>query len=168
MEILKSTPENIDEIFSVYDAATQYQKTVNNKNWKGFERERVLQEIEEGRHYVILEGDTIACTFLIKDEDRAIWKEKDADPAIYIHRIATNPLFRGGSYVKKIVEWAKEYCKQHQKDYIRIDTMSGNERLNKYYTSCGFTFLGVTDVEWSPELPEHYRNISLSIFEIKL
>ncbi|AOC94471.1 Acetyltransferase (GNAT) family protein [Flavobacterium anhuiense] len=168
MIIFKTTIQDIDAVFDIYNQATSYQKTVNNKSWRGFERALIEKEIAENRHYIIKEGIEIACTFVITFNDLIIWKEASKDPAIYLHRIATNPKFRGRSYVKKIIEWAKEYAKQKGKEYIRLDTHSGNERINKYYSSCGFTYKGISTIEWTNELPEHYKEGSFSLFEIKL
>lgn len=168
MEFLKTKNEDIDTVFDIYNAATSYQKTVNNKSWRGFERTLIEKEITENRHFIIKEGNEIACTFVITFDDLIIWKEASTDPAIYLHRIATNPKFRGQSYVKKIVEWAKTYAKEYNKSYIRLDTHSGNERINQYYMSCGFDYKGISTIEWTSELPAHYKEGSFSLFEIKL
>jgi hypothetical protein len=124
MEIIKTTNADIDAVFEIYNEATSYQKTVNNKSWRGFERALIETEITENRHFIIKEDDQIACTFVITFNDLIIWKEASSDPAIYLHRIATNPKFRGRSYVKKIIEWAKTYAKENGKSYIRLDTLS--------------------------------------------
>ena len=168
MRITNSTPEDIDAIFELYDAAVEFQKTVFNKQWQGFERSLVETEISENRQWKILENDRIACIFAITFNDPLIWKEKDADPAIYIHRIVTNPDFRGGAYVKEIVNWAGEYARSIDKQYIRMDTWGDNEKLRNYYVSCGFKYLGVTEMKKTEGLPKHYEGISLSLFEIKL
>ena len=168
MEFLKTTKKDIDAIFDIYNQATAYQKTVNIKSWRGFEKELIEKEIEEERHFIIKEENEIACTFVLTFNDLIIWKEAAEDPAVYIHRIATNPKFRGQSYVKKIIEWVKVYAHENSKSYIRLDTHSGNERINKYYTSCGFEYKGISIIEWTPELPEHYKEGSFSLFEIKL
>jgi ribosomal protein S18 acetylase RimI-like enzyme len=168
MEIRNSTANDIEDIFKIYEQASAYKLQVGNKGWKGFKLVQVQKEIAENRHFVILEGQEIACTFLLTFKDVIIWKESANDTSIYIHRIATNPLFRGNSYVTKIVTWAKEYAIANEKKYIRLDTHSGNDKINTYYISCGFTFKGVNQINWTPELPEHYKEGSFSLFEIAL
>jgi ribosomal protein S18 acetylase RimI-like enzyme len=168
MRIVRSNPEDIDAIFALYDAGTSYQKTVAEKHWAGFERSLVEEEIRDGRQYKILEGDQIACVFVISFRDPLLWHEKDSDPSIYLHRIATNPDFRGRGYVKHIVDWSREYAEEHGQQYIRMDTGSGNDKLNDYYVSCGFTYLGIIPVADTEELPLHYRGGNSSLFELKL
>jgi ribosomal protein S18 acetylase RimI-like enzyme len=166
--IRKSTMEDLDKIFTLYDLATSYQKTVFNKSWQGFERSKVQREIEAGCHFVLEQNGMMVSTFLITLSDPLIWQEANADSAIYLHRIATDPAFRGNGYVRQIVDWAKAYAAQHGQQYIRLDTHSGNEKINAYYISCGFTYQGIRQIEWTSDLPEHYKNESLSLFEMKL
>lgn len=166
MKILNSETEDVDKIFKIYEDATAYQKTVNNKSWKGFERALVEKEISENRHFKIMEGDEIACSFVITFSDPIIWKNTTPDNAIYLHRIATNSSFRGRSYLKRIVEWSLKYGKEKDVSFIRLDTHSGNEKINRYYISCGFSFKGVSEIEWTADLPEHYREGPFSLFEI--
>lgn len=168
MHITNSTPDDIDIIFELYDEAVKFQKTVFNKQWQGFERSLVETEISEGRQWKIIVEGQVVCIFAITFSDPLIWNEKDKDPAIYIHRIVTNPEFRGGAYVKEIVKWSKDYARSINKKYVRMDTWGDNEKLKEYYVSCGFEYLGQTRMENTAGLPKHYEGLSLSLFEIQL
>lgn len=168
MEITNSTLDDIPAIFKLYDEATSYQKVVNNKSWQGFERELIEQEIEESRHFVIKEDDEVACTFLIAFKNPTLWNDEGLDRAIYLHRIATNPKFRGRSYVQKIVDWAIDYAKENNLSFVRLDTHSGNDRLNQHYIRCGFAYQGITSIEWTPDLPAHYQDGPFSLFELEV
>lgn len=168
MEIILSQKEDIDVIFELYEAAIAFQKQVGTNSWKGFERVMIEQEIAEKRHFVIKDENQITATFVLTYNDPIIWKEADKDSALYIHRIATNPNFRGRSYVQKIVNWVIEYARKTEKDFVRLDTTSGNERLNQYYIKCGFTYKGISHIEWTKELPEHYKEGLFALFEIKI
>ena len=77
-------------------------------------------------------------------------------------------MFRGKHLVKIIIEWAKDFCKKHNKQFIRMDTWGDNESLTTYYQSCGFKFLGLTTLQKSEGLPKHYEGAHLSLFEIKV
>ena len=168
MKIVNSTIKDIDQIFKIYDDATSYQKDVGKKSWKGFDKELIEKEISEKRHFVIIDDGEVACTFLIAFSNPTIWNDKGEDNSIYLHRIATKTNFRGRSYVKKIVDWSVEYAKELNKSFVRLDTHSGNERINDYYKKCGFTYKGISTIEWTADLPEHYKDGPFSIFEIVL
>ncbi len=168
MRIINSTPADLDIIFMLYDEAVAYQKTKFDKHWLAFDRAMVKQEIEEKRQWKIMEGDDVACIFALTYEDPYIWHEFEDEPAIYIHRIVTSPLFHGRNYVKLIIEWAKEHAIENEKQYIRMDTWGDNQKLIDYYVKCGFNFLGTVTPIASGELPKHYSAIFLSLFEIKV
>lgn len=168
MKIINSTLEDTDTLFDIYDQATVLQKLVGKKHWMGFDREMVKTEIQEKRQWKIVIDGNIACVFVTTFSDPEIWGEKDKDPAVYIHRIATHPAYRGNSFVKKIVVWATDFAQLHQKSFIRIDTGSGNDKLNNYYIGCGFNYLGIKELTDTADLPAHYQQGSFSLFEIRL
>lgn len=143
MLILNSTREDLDEIFNLYKSATQLQIKNAVVPWPKFERRLIIKEIDEYRQWKITEDGKIACIWATCFSDPLIWEEKNNDPAVYIHRIATNPDFRGNKFVVNIINWAKEYAKQNGKEYIRMDTVGMNEKLINHYTSCGFSYLGL-------------------------
>lgn len=168
MQITKCAPKDFRTIFDLYDKAVEFQKTKFQKHWQKFDESLIEKEIRGNRLWKILEDSEIACIFTIAHSDPLIWGEKANEPALYIHRIVTNPMFRGRGYVKAIIEWAKEFCRNSGKKFIRIDTWGDNQKLNDYYLGCGFTFKGTVTPQETDKLPKHYDGISLSLFEIKI
>lgn len=166
MQIQNSTPDDLAILLALYDSAIEYQKSVFTKHWQPFDRQMIEREIQERRQWKIVINDQVVCIFAISFNDPAIWKEKDKDPSIYLHRIVTHPAYRGRFFVKDIVAWAQEFGQQHGKQFIRMDTFGDNQKLIDYYVACGFNFLGLTTLGAVGDLPAHYRNASLSLFEI--
>ncbi len=169
MIISYSDLKDINEIFSLYKSATEFQKTTFPENqWPQFERDLIEKEILEKRQFKLLIDKEIACIWAITFSDPEIWEEKNVDPAIYIHRIATNPKFRGNNYVQTIVDWARGYAILNGKEYIRLDTCGNNTKLIDHYRNSGFEFLGMKKLKNSEGLPAHYVNAEVCYFEIKL
>jgi ribosomal protein S18 acetylase RimI-like enzyme len=168
MEIKNSAIEDIETIFKFYDHAIAYQKTVFHKHWQGFERDLIETEIRENRQWKIVINNEVACIFAITFNDASIWKEKDAEPSIYIHRIVTHPQFRGANFVHNIIDWAKEYCLSLGRMNVRLDTWGDNPRLIDYYIKCGFEYLETIRMENTEGLPAHYEGVTLALFEIKM
>jgi len=168
MLISNSSPEDIETIFKLYRSAVDYQKAKGYNLWPEFERELIEREIKEKRLYKITEGEEMACTFSVAYSDPIIWDEKNADPAMYLHRISTNLNFKGRGMMQLIIDWSKEHAKQTNKKFIRMDTWGDNENLKNYYINCGFTYLKQKHFPGKNELPEHYWGNTLSLFEIKL
>lgn len=169
MKITNSKKEDITEIFRLYELATEFQKLKFPGNqWPRFDEELVTGEVAEKRQFKIIIEDKIACVWAITTSDPEIWEEDDIDPSIYIHRIATNPEFRGNNFVKIIVDWAIKYAKDQKKDFIRMDTCGINQNLINHYINCGFKFMGTKRLENTEGLPLHYQNVVVCFFEIKL
>ncbi len=166
-QLVPSTPADIDDIFRLYRLAAAYQVAVKGTVvWPDFERNMVAQELVEGRQWKLVVGDTIACVWAITFSDPEIWGARNVDPAVYIHRIATNPDFRGQGFVAAIVEWARNYARQHQKKFVRLDTVGENYGLIAHYTACGFEYLGLTQLTDTAGLPAHYHDATVSLFEL--
>ncbi|VAW11303.1 Acetyltransferase, GNAT family [hydrothermal vent metagenome] len=167
--ITNSTQQDIIEIFRLYELATVFQKIKFPENqWPKFDKGLIATEIKENRQFKYLIDDEIACIWAVTFSDPQIWEDKENDFSIYIHRIATNPDFRGNNFVEKIVEWSKNYAQKHDKRFIRMDTCGKNEGLIRHYSNCGFDFLGIKKLKDTSELPSHYHNADVCFFEIEL
>lgn len=167
MRILNSTSGDMPEILRLYEAARHLQAEKNMVVWPQFEHSLLETELAENRQWKIEVDGSVACVWAITYSDRDIWEEKDQDDAVYIHRIATNPDFRGQGFVKKIVEWAKSHAQEHGKKYVRLDTLGNNTKLIEHYTGAGFEFLGVFHLKNTSQLPLHYqKELSCLLFEL--
>jgi RimJ/RimL family protein N-acetyltransferase len=167
MQLLPSTPADIDEIFRLYKLAAAYQASIQSLVvWPDFERALVEEELAEKRQWKLVIEQEIACVWAITFDDPLIWEAKNADPALYLHRIATNPNFRGRNMVREIVHWATRYAQQQGKRYVRLDTIGENQGLIAHYTGCGFTYLGLAKLTNTQGLPPHYHGATVSLFEL--
>lgn len=169
MIITESTSYDILEILKLYKLATDFQKIKFPSNqWPEFSQTFINNDITEGRQFKLLIENKITCIWTITYSDAQIWEDKENNSSIYIHRIATNPEFRGNNFVLAIVEWAKNFAIKQKKQFIRMDTCGNNERLINHYKSCGFSFLGMKKLKNTSELPSHYHNADVCFFEIEL
>jgi ribosomal protein S18 acetylase RimI-like enzyme len=166
--IEKSLLNDLETILGLYRDAVKYQKEKGYNLWPEFEKALIEREINEQHHYKVIQEGKIACVFSVLYNDPIIWKEKDKDPAIYLHRIATNPNFKGKGMMQLITNWAHEHAIQHHKKYIRMDTWGDNENLKNYYIHFGFKHMGQVSLPKNHELPSHYWGSTLSLFEIKI
>jgi RimJ/RimL family protein N-acetyltransferase len=158
MEIKNCSLADADTILTLYDAAMRLQTQKNMVVWPRFKKPFIEKEIQEQRQWKLMIDNEIACNWAITFEDKEIWEEKDNNNSIYIHRIATNPAFRGNRFIDDIVAWAKAYALSKGKQYVRLDTLGNNTRLIKHYTSAGFKFLGIFKLTDTQSLPAHYQD----------
>lgn len=169
MKISNCIAKDLDAIFELYAEASKFQKSKQTVVvWPEFDRSMVRTEIEDHRKWKIEVNGVIICVWAIAFEDEQIWEERNEDPAIYIHRIATHPGFRGHNYVAAIVDWARGYAKLHEKSFVRLDTVGPNPSLIDYYQKMGFEFLGCFELKNTDSLPEHYQYGPACLFQIDL
>lgn len=167
--IEQSTMNDLPQIFEMYDMAQHFQKQKKTVVvWPNFDSALMEKEITEGRQWKLLINKKIVCVWAIAYSDPQIWEEKNSDPAVYIHRIATHVHFRGQHMVSKIVEWAKPHAASLNKKYVRLDTLGDNHRLIAYYKAAGFSFLGMFSMKNTEGLPAHYQKAPACLFEIEL
>ncbi|MFA5215706.1 GNAT family N-acetyltransferase [Sulfuricurvum sp.] len=166
INIHKSTINDIDEIFRFYKIATDFQKSKFFVHWPEFKRELIETEIMKNRQWKMMIDGRIACIWATTFSDPQIWGDRDS--ALYIHRIATNPDFRGNNLVAQIVAWAEQYARENAKEYIRMDTIGENRGLIEYYKKCGFEYLGYFKLDSIEGLPDHYALADACLFEKKL
>ena len=166
MTIANSEVGDLSEILRLYQIAREFQKTKGAVVWPQFDNNLIQSEIVENRQWKILIENKIACVWATTFSDPEIWEERNADTAIYIHRIVTNPIFRGKNFVQEIVNWSKKYAKENEKKFIRMDTVGENIGLINYYQKCGFNFLGLSKLKNTENLPAHYHNATVSLFQM--
>jgi hypothetical protein len=168
MNIANSEPEDLNEIIRLYGVARNFQKAKGAVPWPEFDCKMIEAEILQHRQWKILIDYKIACVWCTTFTDPQIWEERNTDPSVYIHRIASDPVFRGRNLVGEIVKWGKIYAKENGKKFIRMDTVGENFELIKYYQKCGFDFLGLSKLKDTNALPAHYHNATVSLFQISL
>jgi ribosomal protein S18 acetylase RimI-like enzyme len=167
--IRNCTLADSDSILALYDDAMSLQTQKNTVVWPPFEKTFIEREIEEGRQWKLVIDREIACNWATTFSDKEIWAERDKNDSIYIHRIATNPLFRGNRFIDDIVDWARTYARSQGKQHVRLDTLGNNTRLIQHYTSAGFNFLGIFRLDNTEGLPAHYqREPNCCLFEMPI
>lgn len=168
LRIENSQVDDLELIFRLFDAAIAYQEKNGYELWPRFNESLILEEISGKRHWKVLEGATIVGVFSVMYNDPVIWLERDADPSVYLHRIAVNPGFKGRGLMLPIREWARQHALQQGKTFVRMDTWGHNENLRAYYERCGFDYLGKQQLPETDQGPAHYGGSFLSLFQLKV
>lgn len=163
------TIDDVDAIYNLYENAREIQTIRKVVIWPYFEKDFIAKEIAKQQQWKLIMNGEIACNWTITFLDPEIWEKKDKNDAIYIHRLVTNPKFRGNDFVKKMVNWAKIYAAENNKQFVRLDTLGNNTRLIAHYVKCGFNFLGIVHLANTTNLPIHYQlEPDCCLFQIKL
>ena len=88
--------------------------------------------------------------FIVK-KDPNYWSDCDKVKAYYLHHFASKVGEKGIG--KIMINFALEEAKKNNKEYLRLDCVSDNEKLNNYYKSLGFECVGHIKMKsWSENL----------------
>lgn len=167
-QIENATIDDLNTIYCFFEEAIFYQKKKNYVGWENYDRDFILQDVNNKLQFKISQGNDTLCIFSICYSDAIIWREREKGDAIYIHRIIVNPLFKGNNQFKKVLNWAIESAIQKELKYIRMETWAENINLIEYYKTFGFKIIEYYTAPNSNKLPYQQRNIKAALLEFEL
>ncbi len=159
---------DLEFIYDLFDHAVRYQVEKGLPAWKGFDKNALVTDVENKNQYKVIRDSQIGIVFSVCYADKVIWRHREKGDAVYLHRIAVNPAFKGQKLFALILDWTFEHAKQKGLNFIRMDTWADNRALIEYYKSFGFSFIENFTTPDSLELPSHNRNLPIALLEIKL
>ena len=168
IEIVHTTREDLDTVFLLFKQVTLAQAKPGYKVWSSVDNDTLERDVEARYQYKMVKGGDILCVFSVLSSDPFIWRDRENLDAIYLHRIVTNPDFKGQRQFEKVLAWAIDYAHQNDLKFIRMDTWADNEKLINYYKSFGFEFIENYKTPDIPELPMQNRNLDHALLELKV
>jgi ribosomal protein S18 acetylase RimI-like enzyme len=167
-KIVNTTKEDLDKILWLFEQAMDLQGKNGYKVWSGIDKIALEKDIENGLQYKIVKDNDILCIFSIQHNDPFIWRDRDRDDAVYLHRIVVNPNFKGQRQFEKVLDWAKYFAREKNLKFVRMDTWADNEKIIDYYKSFGFEFIEYYRTTDASELPIQNRNLNVALLEMVL
>ncbi len=109
------------------------------------EDQEIKEAILKGETFIVYKNDRPVATFNLNmkasDWDRNVWGDIQHD-AIYLHRLAVDRDFAGQNIGGLIFQWVLDNMNETGRTYLRLDCIGHNEKLNRFYKSQGFDYLG--------------------------
>jgi ribosomal protein S18 acetylase RimI-like enzyme len=165
--IRHTTPEDLPFIYELFAQSIVYQERHGYPDWKNYDKDAIVRDIETGHQYKIVIDGAIALVFSVAYSDKIIWREKDLGESVYLHRIVVNPRFKGQRLFGLILEWCQTHIREKGLRSIRMDTWANNPTIIGYYQSFGFKVTEHFTTPDTPELPVHNRNLPLTLLEYR-
>ena len=136
-------PEEAPKVFSLVMSRVAWMDRVGIHQWndtKYDERYPLFyyeQKAHDGELFALEDSGEFLCVGALFRED-ARWPEPAK--ALYLHHFAASVDRKGiGSL---FLQEAEKYAKAQGLEYMRLDSAVGNQKLEKYYTSRGYTECG--------------------------
>ncbi|MHA7963923.1 GNAT family N-acetyltransferase [Paenibacillus sp. CAU 1782] len=78
------------------------------------------------------------------DWDFELWGKNDDhhDTSVYLHRLVVDRRYSGQGIGPGILAWIEDGVSFEGKDRIRLDCIAWNTKLNEFYASNGYAFVG--------------------------
>ncbi|MGD6793121.1 GNAT family N-acetyltransferase [Metabacillus indicus] len=110
----------------------------------GGEDEEIVRCIENNQTHVVEKNGELTATFTLyplqNEWDQEIWGHQEEN-AVYLHRLAVNSAYMKQGIGNVILSWIPEAVSA---DWIRLDCVADNEKLNAFYRENGFEWAGAT------------------------
>lgn len=109
------------------------------------------KQMIDNKLFIAKKGNDVVGGFLLIDDDPNYWSDCDKVKAYYLHHFASKVGEKGIG--KIMINFALEEAKKNNKEYLRLDCVFDNEKLNNYYKSLGFECVGHIKMKsWSENL----------------
>jgi ribosomal protein S18 acetylase RimI-like enzyme len=167
INIINTTKEDLNAVLRLFEQAMTLQGKNGYKVWDNIDKAGLEKDIEQGLQYKIVLGNDILCLFSIQYHDPFIWRDKDRNDAIYLHRIVVNPDFKGQKQFQRVLDWAKQFAQSRNLKCVRMDTWADNLKIIEYYKSFGFVYIESYTTPDVPDLPIQNRNLRVALLELK-
>ncbi|QOR68117.1 GNAT family N-acetyltransferase [Cytobacillus suaedae] len=121
------------------------------KQWgyllEGGDDEEIEQSIVNGETYLVLKDTQLVGTFTLLEEpsewDRHVWGSGASIDGLYLHRLALHPSFMNIGLGSSLLNWIES--NRYDIELIRLDCVSENSKLNRFYKENGFEWVGTED-----------------------
>ena len=167
-DVVNTEMSDLALIFDLFEQSIIYQEKKGYPVWRNYDRNAIINDIENRNHYKVVVDLTIAIVFSVCYSDKIIWRHFDEGDSIYLHRIVVNPELKGQRLFGKILDWSISHCRQKRVTSIRMDTWAANPTIIDYYKAFGFTIIEDYTTPDTAELPVHNRNLALTLLEYKI
>lgn len=168
IKIVNTTNEDLNIIYWLFEQAMELQGKNDYKVWEGIDKNALQIDIDNKLQFKIVKSNDILCIFSIQLNDPFIWRDRDRDDAIYLHRIVVNPNFKGQKQFQKVLDWAKQFARHNSLKFVRMDTWADNKKIIDYYKSFGFEFIEEYKTPNAAELPLQNRNLKIALLEMEV
>lgn len=150
-EIKIATNHDSSVIIEMLKQIAQWMKDNDINQWRflldGGEDEEIKQAIINQETYIVLKDKNIVATFTLLSKqsewDRHIWGSDISSKSLYLHRLAITPTYMKKGIGKSILTWIQDNARE--KEYLKLDCVTDNTKLNKFYKCNDFELTGVTD-----------------------
>ena len=146
-----ATNDDSSVIIKMLKQIAQWMKDNEINQWMflldGGDDDEIEQARTNNETYIVMKDKGIVATFTLLSKqsewDRDIWGIDNSSKSLYLHRLAIIPTYMRKGIGKSILTWIQDNVSD--KEYIKLDCVADNTKLNNFYMKNNFDLLGVID-----------------------
>ena len=132
--------EQLDEIYELYNNRTNWFKENNIKQWSRYiirHGEEFPIAIQNQNYYILRKDNEIIAGFELSSNYGYF---EDNGESFYLNKVVSKVGYKNiGSFIFMI---CKDLAKNNNKEYLRLDCIKWNNKLNDLYDKHGFKLIG--------------------------
>lgn len=136
------------EILQLLRDAAYWMQSNGIQQWtpEQFNEADIIRYFEDREVYLALKEDELIGFFTLQFSDPQYWGSLNDDSYAYLHRLTVAIPYRGTGLGSQMLNKAVEIADKKGCKGLRLDTVATNVRLNRYYQSWGFHYMGTNDM----------------------
>jgi hypothetical protein len=138
--IKRASPAETEELLTLYIEKVRWLKETGKPLWdeSQFTLESLCAKYVNPEFYVGISDNVIVGGFILVERNDEYWPRNANDKAFYFHKFIIRNGYGSLGYPEAILDWVKTYCKQKNKDYLRLDFDETREYVKNMYFANGF------------------------------
>lgn len=148
-----AAPGDFDNVVRLVQEAAKWLEGIGTDQWqkpwpdRAGQRERIMNDLLKGRTWLVRDGETIAATITLDDDEpldlneRPVWPPDARRTAVvYVRRVVVSRRYASHKLGAALLDWAADWAKKNRRaKLIRIDVWTTNKGLHRYYERRNFT-----------------------------
>ena len=146
--IVRGEPSRAKEILFLLQDAAKWMESHGIKQWtpSQFNESDILHYFVEREVYLAMNEDEIIGMFTLQFSDPQYWGSRNDDAYAYLHRLTVARPYRGTGLGSQMLHFAADLALERGLKGLRFDTVAHNVKLNGFYQSLGFHYMGSNDM----------------------
>ena len=154
VHIIKAEMKHFDSMLELFLQAANWLKALGLRQWRhfldGYGHDDIMASINTGTALLIVRDEEVIGTVTVQltpDEwDTHIWRDQDLEDSVFLHRLVLKRSETGKELGRIILKWIESNLEYPiNKKFIKLDCVGDNSKLNQYYISNEYSFLGATE-----------------------
>lgn len=142
----RATAQDVDGIMEIIRDRIEWMDQEGLHQWnktnymQRYPREYFLEGINRGEFYLAIspEQEVSGAIAMLTVDPR--WENDELKDCYYLHHLAAKPQAKGAG--RALLNFCEELSRKEGKECIRLDCQKGNDKLNDFYASMGYEFVG--------------------------